>query len=155
MNIRLVTSSLMGLLLGTVLTGCATSPSILTPHTTASLQTASLTWLMFAIGSVVFIIVIILLSLVFRRSQTERNEQELYTHDRSTLRNVVLGGGIIPIVVLLIVMGLGIRIEQTANDPNPIGVSNIEIEVIGHQWWWEIRYANQNFSTANEIHIPA
>jgi cytochrome c oxidase subunit 2 len=30
----------------------------------------------------------------------------------------------------------------------------VDIEVIGHQWWWEIHYSNQNFDTANEIHIP-
>lgn len=32
------------------------------------------------------------------------------------------------------------------------------IQVIGHQWWWEIAYkdndASRNFTTANEIHIP-
>jgi cytochrome c oxidase subunit II len=32
------------------------------------------------------------------------------------------------------------------------------IEVIGHQWWWEVHYlagqASRNFTTANEIHIP-
>ena len=30
--------------------------------------------------------------------------------------------------------------------------------VIGHQWWWEVQYLNgdldQQFTTANEIHIP-
>jgi cytochrome c oxidase subunit 2 len=32
----------------------------------------------------------------------------------------------------------------------------LTIAVIGHQWWWEIRYAGAagGFSTANEIHIP-
>jgi cytochrome c oxidase subunit 2 len=28
------------------------------------------------------------------------------------------------------------------------------IEVIGHQWWWEVNYPDQGFVTANEIHIP-
>jgi cytochrome c oxidase subunit 2 len=39
-------------------------------------------------------------------------------------------------------------------DSNP----DLEIEVTGHQWWWELRYLNadasQIFSSANEIHIP-
>jgi cytochrome c oxidase subunit II len=34
-----------------------------------------------------------------------------------------------------------------------------EILVIGHQWWWEVRYIggppDTQFTTANEIHIPA
>jgi cytochrome c oxidase subunit 2 len=28
------------------------------------------------------------------------------------------------------------------------------INVIGHQWWWEVRYGNSTAVTANEIHIP-
>jgi cytochrome c oxidase subunit II len=35
----------------------------------------------------------------------------------------------------------------------------LRIEVTGHQWWWEVRYNDENpslvFTTANEIHIPA
>ena len=29
------------------------------------------------------------------------------------------------------------------------------IDVIGHQWWWEVRYPGTRAVTANEIHIPA
>ena len=28
------------------------------------------------------------------------------------------------------------------------------ISVIGHDWWWEVRYPQQHVVTANEIHIP-
>jgi cytochrome c oxidase subunit II len=35
----------------------------------------------------------------------------------------------------------------------------LNIDVIAHQWWWEVRYhgatASELFATANEIHIPA
>ncbi len=35
---------------------------------------------------------------------------------------------------------------------------NLKLQVIGHQWWWEIRYRSdepsRHFRTANEIHIP-
>jgi cytochrome c oxidase subunit 2 len=34
----------------------------------------------------------------------------------------------------------------------------VKIDVIGHQWWWEVRYDSTDqsriFTTANEIHIP-
>ena len=30
----------------------------------------------------------------------------------------------------------------------------MRIEVIGHQFWWEFRYPEQNLTTANELHIP-
>lgn len=36
--------------------------------------------------------------------------------------------------------------------------ANFSLEVIGHQWWWEVKYKSgdlsRGFTTANEIHIP-
>lgn len=29
-----------------------------------------------------------------------------------------------------------------------------DIEITGHQWWWEAKYPDGNVVTANEIHIP-
>ena len=30
----------------------------------------------------------------------------------------------------------------------------VEVEVIGHQWWWEFRYPQLGVVTANEMHVP-
>ena len=30
----------------------------------------------------------------------------------------------------------------------------LEIQVTGHQWWWQVRYPDAQVTTANEIHIP-
>jgi cytochrome c oxidase subunit 2 len=30
----------------------------------------------------------------------------------------------------------------------------LQVQVIGHQWWWEIQYPNDRVVTANEIHLP-
>jgi cytochrome c oxidase subunit II len=32
--------------------------------------------------------------------------------------------------------------------------SGLEVEVVGHQWWWEFRYPDYKVTTANELHIP-
>jgi cytochrome c oxidase subunit II len=42
----------------------------------------------------------------------------------------------------------------------PPRTAAVKIAVIGHQWWWEVRYLSDSdpsrgFKTANEIHIPA
>jgi cytochrome c oxidase subunit 2 len=34
------------------------------------------------------------------------------------------------------------------------GPGAAEIVVVGHQWWWEVRYPGAGVVTANEIHIP-
>jgi cytochrome c oxidase subunit 2 len=30
----------------------------------------------------------------------------------------------------------------------------LQVEVIGHQWWWEFRYPDLGVVTANELHVP-
>ena len=39
-----------------------------------------------------------------------------------------------------------------------LGDGAVDIDVIGHQWWWEVRYPNADPSktvvTANELHVP-
>ena len=32
---------------------------------------------------------------------------------------------------------------------------SLQVEVIGHQWWWEFRYPELGVTTANELYIPA
>ncbi len=41
------------------------------------------------------------------------------------------------------------RIHKIPEHPDP------DLEIIGHQWWWEGHYPHDNITTANEIHIPA
>ena len=83
----------------------------------------------------------------------KREGIDVYANDHRSLRSVLVGGGLVPIAVLMIVMGIRIGIENQFSDP--AGSDPLTIEVIGHQWWWEIHYTDQNFNTANEIHIPA
>ena len=49
-------------------------------------------------------------------------------------------------------------LSLSALSRTPENLSPVTLEVIGHQWWWELRYHDgdpaQDFATANEIHIP-
>ena len=69
-----------------------------------------------------------------------------------------VGGGILATVLIL--LGLlvasvttGKAISELANQKN-----GMVVEVVGNQWWWYVRYLNDDASqivvTANEIHIP-
>ena len=68
---------------------------------------------------------------------------------------VLLFGIGIPLGVLVALFGVSdvYLIRQTAA-PNP-RTTAMTIHVIGHQFWWEVRYDNGRAVTANEIHIPA
>ncbi len=60
------------------------------------------------------------------------------------------------IVPVLIVLVLFLATARTINDieasePPP---GAVKVTIVGHQWWWEIRYPELGVVTANELHIP-
>jgi len=58
---------------------------------------------------------------------------------------------IIPALILTVLFVLTVHAMPLADPPLP---GSPDLEVIGHQWWWEIRYVGSGIVTANEIHIP-
>jgi cytochrome c oxidase subunit II len=78
--------------------------------------------------------------------------EEAANEERHGQRWILIGGVLMPSVVLAIVFGFTIRSSAlTAND---VSSSTLTIEVIGRRWWWEVNYPEQAVITANEIHIP-
>lgn len=61
---------------------------------------------------------------------------------------------VVPAIILLFV---GIGTVVTILDINRVDASKdvLQVEVIGHQWFWEYRYTESGVVTANELHIPA
>lgn len=70
---------------------------------------------------------------------------------RITDRTYLVGGGIaLPLIVVLTLSGLTITtLDVTARR------GDVQIDLTGHQFWWEVRYPGTEAVTANEIHIPA
>jgi cytochrome c oxidase subunit 2 len=59
-----------------------------------------------------------------------------------------------PIVVIATLFVISdIFIIKTTQAP-AAKTTKLTIQVIGHQWWWEVRYPGTDAVTANEIHIP-
>jgi cytochrome c oxidase subunit 2 len=69
------------------------------------------------------------------------------------VRILLYGGVIAPAIVLLVVFGFTIATLRALAMPEI--PAEYTVHVVGHQWWWEVRYPQQLVQTANEIHIPA
>jgi cytochrome c oxidase subunit 2 len=54
------------------------------------------------------------------------------------------------VAVLTLTTARVIHAVQDARKP----ASAVDVQVIGHQWWWEIRYPKLGIVTANELHVP-
>ena len=67
---------------------------------------------------------------------------------------VVIFGIVIPVVTLAVLFAFSNVYVITRTDAPSAGSTQMRIEVVGHQWWWEVRYPGTDAVTANELHIP-
>jgi cytochrome c oxidase subunit 2 len=102
------------------------------------------------LGTIVFVLVEGgLLYIVFRYRKRETDERPPQTHG-----NVVIEifWTLIPAFILLFIAVPTVRTIFKTQAKAIAGA--LQIEVIGHQWWWEFRYPEYGIITANEIYLP-
>jgi len=60
------------------------------------------------------------------------------------------------IVPVLIVLVLFLATARTINElqASEVPENALNVTIVGHQWWWEIRYPDLGVVTANELHLP-
>ena len=106
-------------------------------------------WIFFWVCAAVFVLVVaaLLAAVLHRRRQEDQ--------DRGLVRAV---GGATAVTAILLI-GLLIASVATGRAVGSLPPPDaLTLEVVGHQWWWEIHYEDpvpgRRFTTANEIHIP-
>lgn len=131
-----------------MLAGCSGVQTPLDPHGVEAARLASLTWLLFIGGTVIFVLVLALLAWSLLAPESLRRTMGS--------RGFVIGAGIVfPTVTLaaLLVHTSTVSRALVLGGAEP----PLRIEVVGRQFWWEVRYpdAPGEAVTANEIRIPA
>jgi cytochrome c oxidase subunit II len=139
------------------LAGCGGSQDALAPHSHQARDIANLFWWMMGGAWIGLGIVVALLFWSYKRRRRRGFGSDVEGDKPGEKRSwyAVLGLGIaMPIVVIsaLFVVSDLFVIKTTQA---PAGTATrLTVKVIGHQWWWEVRYPGTNAVTANELHIP-
>jgi cytochrome c oxidase subunit 2 len=122
-----------------------------TPHSEFGREIDFLWDRLLLLGTIVFVLVeAALIFVVFRyRSRGQEAGPPPQTHGHALLEIVWT---IIPAVILIFIAIPTVR--TIFKTQARVAAGALQIEVIGHQWWWEFRYPEYNIVTANEIYIP-
>lgn len=124
---------------------------------------AGLFWFFTILMAVIFVIVIaILLRTLMRRGRGIEQEPLEQTHSPSSATEARLTRTVTAATILTVVILFGLLVASvtTGKALSEMGAAKngITIEVTGNQWWWYVRYMDDDASrivtTANEIHIP-
>jgi cytochrome c oxidase subunit II len=132
--------------------GCG-KQSILSTHSPQAHNIMLLWWWMLAAGAVVFAGAVAMLTVAwFRRGKP--GLPWLGERENVSEAMVLLFGIGIPAATLVVLFAVSdVYLVGQTSPPNP-KTTTMTIDVIGHQWWWEVRYPSSGAVTANEIHIP-
>jgi cytochrome c oxidase subunit 2 len=141
-----------GSLIFALLAGCGQegTPSVLDPQGPGARRIEGLWWLMLWISVAVFGVV--LAFLVAAVVKARRKEAVPSAQPRWGEQFVVIAGIVVPSLVLIAVFVVSLRDMAALSSPER--EPRITIEVVGHDWWWEVVYQESGAVTANEIHIP-
>jgi cytochrome c oxidase subunit II len=141
-------------LLVALLAGCGSNgQSALDPHSHQSRAIAHLWWGMLAAAAVVFAGTVGLIAIAYLRRR-RRGLPVIGEEEQVSTGLVVVFGIVIPLVALVTLFFIADIGVVRATDAPGRGKTKMTIDVIGHQWFWEVRYPGTPAVTANEIHIP-
>jgi cytochrome c oxidase subunit II len=127
--------------------------AVFSPVSTPASSISTLAWFALAVTGAIFVTVSGLLTYSVirfraRPSDLPREPPQLYGSNP-----IEFAWTAIPLLIVIVLVLTTIRtiydVQAAAEPPNAI-----HVRVIGHQWWWEFRYADLGIVTANELHVP-
>src|SRR4051794_3588475 len=126
--------------------------NIFQPEATPAESVYHLSLLVLAVCAAIFIVVAGLLTYTlirFRRRFGDHKEPaQVYGSDR-----IEIAWTVIPILIVFVLTMATARIVSATLD-KPTSPDALKVTVVGHQWWWEVRYPALSIVTANEVHVP-
>ncbi|HZS47512.1 MAG TPA: cytochrome c oxidase subunit II [Blastocatellia bacterium] len=135
---------------------CKGIQSALDPAGPESGRINNLWWLLFGVCAVVFILVITFLFYALAHARRYKDGAPIgIDAQKKMTRNISICVAI-TVIILFVFLVASLTIGKSIYTNSSPDV--LTIEVVGHQWWWEVHYptdeASKRVVTANEIHIP-
>ena len=128
-------------------------PSIFSPESVPAHSIHHVSLLVLAISAAIFIVVVGLLAYAVVRFRRRPNDDGREPPQVYGSNPVEVAWTTVPfLIVVVLALATARVIQEVQNAPRP--ESALDVQVIGHQWWWEIRYPKLGVLTANELHVP-
>jgi cytochrome c oxidase subunit 2 len=105
---------------------------------------------------VMLIIAVLLLAAIYRRRDRPASTRELtVSRDEGGLSWIYIGVGVSTVVLIACAVWTMFTVAAVAM---PARAADLTLQVVASQWWWNVRYKNEDasqvFEAPNEIHIP-
>jgi len=123
------------------------------PEATPADSIYNISMLMLAICAAIFLVVggLLLFTIVrFRSRKTDNSREPVQVYGSNRIE---IAWTVIPVLIVIVLsMATARAVVEVQNKKMPPDA--LKVTVVGHQWWWEIRYPELGIVTANELHVP-
>jgi cytochrome c oxidase subunit 2 len=128
--------------------------NIFHPLSEPAQEVKELSLLVIAICTTIFLIVAGLLVFTIIRFRHRAGDEASEPPQIYGSNQIELAWTVLPLLIVFVLILVTSRtIADIQNRKAAPGA--VHASVIGHQWWWEIRYPELGIVTANELHVPA
>lgn len=150
----------IGLLLAPGVAAAASPMTYMVSHGWPAGPIKELDWGLLALSMfvVLFIAFSVLIGIWWKRGQGDYDEKgwPVLVRGRNGMPWLLIG---VPVSIALLLLSAIWTFFVLAHAAAPPGQPKVTLNIIGHQWWWEVQYTEtgyprRSFETANEIHVP-
>ena len=145
-----------------LLCACSGFQSALDPRGPKAESIYRLNWFLVITATVVYVVVLSVFFWALRHAtrrpltDTPPRGSEPEQHHRPMAKWVTVASALTALIMLVFVF---ISVNTGASISQVGGLRPLRIDVVGHQWWWDVRYPDlgdpqSTVTTANEIHVP-
>src|SRR5690349_17228919 len=128
-------------------------PSIFSPESAPAHAISHLAGFVLVITAAIFVVVAGLLVYAVVRFRRRANDDETEPAQVYGSGPVETAWTTVPFLIVVVLTLTTTRVIQEVQDARKPAAA-LDVQVIGHQWWWEIRYPKLGIVTANELHVP-
>jgi cytochrome c oxidase subunit II len=129
------------------------TPNTFDPHSGPALMIHHLSLFVIQITAAIFIVVASLLAYVVVRYRQRDPQDDSEPPQIYGSTQIELAWTVIPILIVLVLFLTTARILFAIQDQKMPSTA-LNVDAVGHQFWWEFHYDKLGFTTANELHVP-
>jgi cytochrome c oxidase subunit 2 len=128
--------------------------NLLQPLSQPAQEIKELSMLVLAICAAIFLIVTGLLVYAIVRFRHRAGDEASEPPQIYGSNQIETAWTVLPILIVFVLILVTSRTIADIQN-RKAGPGAVHATIVGHQWWWEIRYPDLGIVTANELHVPA
>jgi cytochrome c oxidase subunit 2 len=129
------------------------TPNIFKPESTPADSVFHLSLFVLGICGAIFVVVFSLLLYAVVKYRRRAGDDGAEPPQIYGSNQVELAWTVIPVLIVVVLFLAAARVIHAVEDAQ-LPPGTIQVTAVGHQFWWEFRYPEYGFITANELHVP-